>query len=46
MYSAIVKKQGRKDQSGGVLFANLSAVLGVVMGVIGTCWLLLSLAVF
>ena len=36
MYSAIVKKQGRKDQSVGVLVANLSAVLGVVMGVIGT----------
>jgi hypothetical protein len=36
MYSAIVKKQGRKDQSLGVLAANLSAVLGVVMGVIGT----------
>lgn len=35
MYSAIVKKQGRKDQSVGVLVANLSAVLGVVMGVIG-----------
>lgn len=36
MYSAIVKKQNRKDQKGGVLVANLSAVLGIVMGVIGT----------
>lgn len=36
MYSAIVKKQNRKDQSTGVFIANCSAVLGVVMGVIGT----------
>jgi hypothetical protein len=36
MYSSIVKKQNRKDQNVGVFIANCSAVLGVVMGVIGT----------
>jgi hypothetical protein len=36
MYGAIVKKQNRKDQATGVMVANLSAVLGVVMGIIGT----------
>ena len=36
MYSSIVKKQNRKDQGVGVFIANCSAVLGVVMGVIGT----------
>jgi hypothetical protein len=36
MYSSIVKKQNRTDQSTGVLIANISAVLGVVMGIIGT----------
>ena len=36
MYAAIVKKQKRTDQAGGVIAAQLSAVLGVVMGVIGT----------
>jgi hypothetical protein len=35
MYAAICKKQNRKDQALGVTVAQLSAVLGVVMGVIG-----------
>ena len=43
MYSSIVKKQNRKDQATGVFIANCSAVLGVVMGVIGTyCILFLT----
>ena len=36
MYSSMVKKQNRKDQGTAVFIANCSAVLGVVMGVIGT----------
>jgi amino acid permease len=36
MYSAVVKQQGRKDQKTGVLVANAAAVMGVVLGAIGT----------
>jgi amino acid permease len=36
MYRAVVKKQNRKDQSTGVLVANAAAVMGVVLGAIGT----------
>ena len=35
MYSAIVKKQNRKDQALGVMVANMTAVLGIIMGIIG-----------
>jgi hypothetical protein len=35
MYSSIVKKQNLKGEGVGVLIANLSAVLGLVMGSIG-----------
>lgn len=35
MYSSIVEKQGRKDERFGVFVSNLSAVLGVVIGVVG-----------
>jgi hypothetical protein len=35
MYASICQKQNRKDQALGVKVAQLSAVLGVVMGVIG-----------
>jgi hypothetical protein len=36
MYRSIVKKQNRKDQSTGVLVADAAAVMGVVLGAIGT----------
>jgi hypothetical protein len=35
MYSSVVKKQNLKGEGVGVFIANLSAVLGLVMGVIG-----------
>lgn len=36
MYNAIVKKQNKQGESVGLLVSNVSAVLGVVIGVIGT----------
>ena len=36
MYNAIVKKQNKKGESVGLLVSNVAAVLGVVMGAIGT----------
>jgi hypothetical protein len=35
MYSSIVKKQNLQGEGVGVFIANLSAVLGLVMGAIG-----------
>jgi hypothetical protein len=35
MYSSVVKKQNLKGEEVGVFIANLSAVLGLVMGAIG-----------
>ena len=36
MYNAIVKKQNKQDEYLGLLVSKVAAVLGVVMGVIGT----------
>ena len=36
MYNAIVKKQNKQDEHLGLLVSKVAAVLGVVMGVIGT----------
>jgi len=36
MYRAIVKKLGLTEENGAVTFSLLSAVVGIVMGVIGT----------
>jgi amino acid permease len=36
MYRAVVKQQNRKDQTVGVYVALTSAVLGIVLGVIGS----------
>jgi amino acid permease len=36
MYASVVKKQGRKDESIPVAISVASAILGVVIGVIGT----------
>jgi hypothetical protein len=35
MYASVVKKQSRKGEGLAVAVSNISAVLGVVMGVIG-----------
>jgi hypothetical protein len=36
MYRATVKQQGRSEENGAVLASLISAVMGIVMGVIGT----------
>jgi hypothetical protein len=35
MYASVVRKQNRKGETAGVMFANVSAVLGILMGAIG-----------
>lgn len=36
MYQGIVTKQGRKNEGPGLAFAIISAVLGLIMGAVGT----------
>ncbi len=35
MYASVVRKQNRKGETANVVFNNMSAILGLIMGAIG-----------